>query len=114
MLLIFINLVLAELLSCKVTVMHNFVAKFGKILEICKQFAENQVNEKENVTRCAVAPTFFDLEVMVLSITAEVFSIDIENCTGTRIFFDIFFCSYKFFFVHLTIICRKASEKDDF
>lgn len=44
--------------------MHNFVAKFGKILEICKQFAENQVNEKENVTHCSIVPAFSDLEVM--------------------------------------------------
>jgi len=43
--------------------MHNFVTKFRKVLEICKKFAENQVNEKGNVTRCGVVPTFSDLEV---------------------------------------------------
>jgi len=37
----FSNLVVAKLLSYKVTAMRNFVAKFGKILEICKKFAEN-------------------------------------------------------------------------
>lgn len=85
--LVFINLVFAKLLSCKVAVMYNFVAKFGKILEICKQFAENQVNEKENVTRCGVVSAFSDLEVIALSITAEAFSIDSENCMSTQFFF---------------------------
>ena len=75
----FSNLVVAKLLSYKVTAMRNFVAKFGKILEICKKFAENQVNEKGNVPRRGVVPTFSDLEVVALSITAEAFSIDSEN-----------------------------------
>ena len=81
----FSNLVVAKLLSYKVTVMYNFVAKFGKILEICKQFAGNQVNEKGNVTRCGVVPTFSDLEVVALSITAEAFSIDSENYLFNRL-----------------------------
>ena len=34
-LLIFSNLVVSKLLSYKVIVIHNFVTKFGKILEIC-------------------------------------------------------------------------------
>jgi len=45
-------------------------------IEICKKFAGNQVNEKGNVPRCGVVPTFSDLEVVALSITAEAFSID--------------------------------------
>ena len=65
--------------------MRNFVAKFGKILEICKKFAENQVNERGNVTRCGVVPTFSDLEVVALSITAEAFSIDCENYLFKRL-----------------------------
>ena len=81
----FSNLVVAKLLSYKVTAMRNFVAKFGKILEICKKFAENQVNERENVTRCGVVPTFSDLEVVALSITAEAFSIDSENYLFKRL-----------------------------
>ena len=48
--------------------MHNFVTMFGKILEICKKFAGNHVNEKGNVPRCGVVPTFSDLEIMALSI----------------------------------------------
>lgn len=81
----FSNLVVAKLLSYKVTAMRNFVAKFGKILEICKKFAENQVNERGNVTRCGVVPTFSDLEVVALSITAEAFSIDSENYLFKRL-----------------------------
>lgn len=50
--------------------MHNFTTKFRKNLEICKQFVGNNVNEKENVPRCSVVPTFSDLEVEALSITA--------------------------------------------
>lgn len=48
----FSNLVIAKLLSYKVTAMRNFVAKFGKILEICKKFAENQVNEITGTRQC--------------------------------------------------------------
>ena len=65
--------------------MHNFVAKFGKILEICKKFAGNLVNERGNVPRCGVVPTFSDLEVVALSITAEAYSIDSENCLFNRL-----------------------------
>ena len=65
--------------------MRNFVTKFGKILEICKRFAGNQVNEEGNVPRCGVVPTFSDLEVVALSITAEAFSIDSENYLFNRL-----------------------------
>ena len=65
--------------------MHNFVAKFIEILEICKQFAENHVNEKGNVVRCGVVPKFSDIEVIALSITAEAFGIDSENYLFNRL-----------------------------
>ena len=65
--------------------MHNFVTIFGKILEICKQFAGNQLNEKGNGTRCGVVATFSNLEVVALSITAEAFSIDSENYLFNRL-----------------------------
>ena len=81
----FSNLLVAKLLSYKVIGMHNFVAKFRKILEICKKFAENQVNEGGNVTHCDVVYTFSDLEVVALSITAEAFSIDSENYLFKRL-----------------------------
>lgn len=74
-LLIFNNLVVSNQLSGIIVDMRNFVTKFGKILELCKKFAGNQVNEKGNVPRRGVVPTFSDLEVVALSITAEALSI---------------------------------------
>ena len=59
--------------------MHNFITKFRKILEISKQFAANKVNERGNVPRRGVVPTFSDLEVVSLSITAEILNFDSEN-----------------------------------
>ena len=83
--LIFSNLVVSKLLSTIIVDMRNFVTNFRKILEICKQFAGNQVNEKGNVPRRGVVPTFSDLEVVALSITAEAFSIDSENYLFNRL-----------------------------
>ena len=83
--LIFSTLVVSNPLSTIIIDMHNFVAKFGKILEICKKFAGNLVNEKGNVPRRGVVPTFSDLEVVALSITAEALSIDSENYLFRRL-----------------------------
>jgi len=69
--LIFSNLVVSKQLSTIIVDMRNFVTKLGKILEICKKFAGNLINEKGNVSRRGVVPTFSDLEVVALSITAE-------------------------------------------
>ena len=38
--------------------MHNLYTKFVKILEICKQFSENLVNESGNVPRRGPVPKF--------------------------------------------------------
>ena len=46
--LIFSNLVVFKTLSSNHR-MHNLYTKFVKILEICKQFSENLVNEFGNV-----------------------------------------------------------------
>ena len=51
--------------------MYNLYTKFVKILEICKQFSENLVNESGNVPRSGPVPKFSDLEVVALSLTAE-------------------------------------------
>ena len=59
--------------------MHNLYTKFVKILEICKQFSENIVNESGNVPRRGSVPKFSDLEVVALSLTAETESIDSEK-----------------------------------
>ena len=59
--------------------MHNLYTKFVKILEICKQFSENIVNESGNVPRRGPVPKFSNLEVVALSLTAETESIDSEK-----------------------------------
>ena len=59
--------------------MYNLYTKFVKILEICKQFSENIVNESGNVPRRGPVPKFSDLEVVALSLTAETESIDSEK-----------------------------------
>ena len=59
--------------------MHNLYTKFVKILEICKQFSENLVNESGNVPRRGPVPKFSDSEVVALSMTAETESIDSEK-----------------------------------
>ena len=65
--------------------MHNFYAKYIKILDICKKFSKNLVNELGNVPRRGVVPKFSDLEVIALSLTAESLSMDSENCLFVRL-----------------------------
>lgn len=77
--LIFSNLVVFKTLSPNHR-MYNLYTKFVKILEICKQFSENLVNESGNVPRRGhFVPKFSDLEVVALSLTAETESIDSEK-----------------------------------
>ena len=59
--LIFINLVLLKSLSLNHR-MHNLYTKFVRILEICKQFSNNLVNDQGNIVRCGPVPKFSDLE----------------------------------------------------
>ncbi len=65
------KLVITKLLSTITLLMRNFMAKFVRILQICKDFAKNRVNELENVPRCRVVPKFSDLEVIALGITVD-------------------------------------------
>ena len=76
--LIFSNLVVFKTLSSSHR-MYNLYTKFVKILEICKQFSENLVNESGNIPRRGPVPKFSDLEVVALSLTAEAESIDSEK-----------------------------------
>lgn len=76
--LIFSNLVKSKPLSTNPR-MCNFNTKFVKILEICKQFFHNLVNEQGNIPRRGPMPKFSDLEVVALSLTAESESIDSEK-----------------------------------
>ena len=65
--------------------MRNFIAKFIRILGICKDFAKNRVNEFGNIPRCGVVPKFSDLEVIAPDITAEAFGFDSENLLFHRL-----------------------------
>ena len=76
--LIFSNLVVIKTLSSNHR-MYILYTKFVKILEICKQFSENLVNESGNVPHRGHVPKFSDLEVVALSLTAEAESIDSEK-----------------------------------
>ena len=58
----FSNLVVIKTLSSNHR-MYSLYTKFVKILEICKQFSENLVNEFGNVPRRGPVPKFSDLEV---------------------------------------------------
>ena len=64
---------------------HNFCTKYGKILDISKQFSKNLINEFGNIPRRCVVHKFSDLEVIVLSLTAEAISIDSENYLFVRL-----------------------------
>ena len=77
--LIFSKLVGTKPLIAIIALMHNFIVKFGKTLDIFKKFAGNRVNDLGNAPRRGVVPKFSDLEVLALSATAEVFGIDSEN-----------------------------------
>ena len=66
---LFSNLLVAKTLSSTHR-MYNLYTKFVEILEICKQFSENLVNESGNVPRRGPVPKFSDLEVVALSLTA--------------------------------------------
>ena len=59
--------------------MYNLCTKVIKILEICKQFSQNLVNEAGNIPRRDPVPKFSDLEVVALSLAAETESIDSEK-----------------------------------
>lgn len=48
--------------------MHNLNANFARILKVCKQYSQNLVNGKGNMTRCSVIHKFSDLEITVLSL----------------------------------------------
>ena len=76
--LIYCNLVVSKTLSLNHR-MYNLYTKFVRILEICKQFSENLVNEFGNIPRRGPVPKFSDLEVVALSLTAETESIDSEK-----------------------------------
>lgn len=74
---IFSNLV-AKIKMTEITAMHSLFANFVIILEVCKHFAQDFVNDKGNMPRAGVVPKFSDLEVIALSLTAETMGINSE------------------------------------
>ncbi len=84
-LLIFSKLVVAKPSITIIEHMHNFIVKFGKILDIFKKFAGNRVDKNGNRPHCGVIPKFSDLEVIALSATAEAFGFDSENYLFKRL-----------------------------
>lgn len=84
-LLIFSKLVVTKPLITIIAHMYNFIAKFGKILDIFKEFAGNRVDKNGNRPHCGVVPKFSDLEVIALSATAEAFGFDSENYLFKRL-----------------------------
>ena len=61
--------------------MHDIIyAKFQKILEVCKEYSKNLVDDKGNLRHRGVKSSkLTDIELIALNITAEVLSIDSEN-----------------------------------
>ena len=49
----------------------NLYANFVKVLEICKDFSKDLVNERGNLPRRGVVPRFSDLEVISLSLPTD-------------------------------------------
>ena len=78
-LLIFSNFVYHNKQSLNISIVRNLYANFVEILDICKKFSKNLVDERGNVPRRGVVPRFSDLDVIALSLTAEKFSIDSES-----------------------------------
>ena len=66
-------------------VMHNFYSYFVRILEICRDFSKDLVDERGILPRRGVVPRFSDLEVISLSLTAEHMSIDSGNLLFDRL-----------------------------
>ena len=72
--------------------MYNLYTKFVKVLEICKQFSENLVNELGNVPRSSPVPKFSDLEVVALQRQRALIArngYSTINCKSTRAIFVI-------------------------
>ena len=75
-----ISLIFSKLVELKLLIsnhrMYNLYTKFVKILEICKQFSNNLVNEQGNIPHRGPVPKFSDLEIVALSLAAKAESIE--------------------------------------
>jgi len=59
--------------------MHDIKSTFDKIIPIIKSYSCNLLNIDGNITRPGPKPTFSDLNVIALTITAEILNLDSEN-----------------------------------
>ena len=55
--------------------MYNLVLNFVKILDICKKFSNNLVDNRGNIPRRGVIPRFSDLEVIALSLLLKILAL---------------------------------------
>jgi len=55
--------------------MYNLVSNFVKILDICKKFSNNLVDNRGNIPRRGVIPRFSDLEVIALSLLLKILAL---------------------------------------
>ncbi|MDD4759698.1 MAG: IS982 family transposase [Bacteroidaceae bacterium] len=83
--------------------MHDLYAIFVKILEICKDF----FNEKGNISRVGLVRKFSVIEVMALSFTAEILSIDREN-------FLLYKLEYFWSKISNLISCRQFNDSNKY
>lgn len=83
---LYISLIFSKLVVTKLLItinsMHNLYAIFVRFLDICKQLADNLVNESGNIPRCGIVPRFSDLEIIALSLTSEAIGIDSDGSTS--------------------------------
>lgn len=79
------KLIISTPLTAITLLMHNFIAKFVRILGICKIFAGSCVNKLGNSR--GVVPKFsdIDIDVVALGITTEAFNFDSENLLFHRL-----------------------------
>jgi len=79
--------------------MHNIKTDFGKFYRICKEFFDDETDERGNFQFYPKVPAMADLEVISLACVMEALGIDSENLLWSKIKKD-----YPRLFPHL--ICR--------
>jgi hypothetical protein len=79
--------------------MHNIKTNFGRFYRICKEFFEQEADDKGNLQFYPKAPAMADLSVISLACMMEALGIDSENLLWSKLKKD-----YPCLFPHL--ICR--------
>jgi len=86
--------------------MHNIKTDFGKFYRICKEFFDDETDERGNFQFYPKVPAMADLEVISLACVMEALGIDSENLLWSKIKKD-----YPRLFPHL--ICRTRLIEDE-